>query len=128
MRRLFTLCLCTTLLGMLSLTACKKEDVDAREKRVKDEPTIDIGARVPDFRNTRNDTVGVVLYPSAMLYFIDTGLVQSEDNIKSIKRAMKQHIPIRVKVYEDNPNEIAAIYPATEEDLAKYRESLQEGN
>ena len=122
MTNLFNL---VALLGLLSFAACKKETHGADEKRVKEGALIDIGARMPELRDTRNDTVGVALYPYAMLYFIDKGLVQSQTNIDAIKKAMRQQLPIvRVKVYESNPLEIAEIYPPTEEDIARFKESL----
>jgi len=115
------------LLGVFSLTSCEKERNDVSEKRVKKESMVDIGARFPELRDSRNDTVYVALYPSAMLYLIDKGLVQSQANIDAIKKAMSQQLPIvRVKVYEGNPCEIAEVYPPTEEDIARYKESLQE--
>lgn len=115
------------LLGMFSLTSCKKEKTETGEKRVKAESMIDIGARFPELRDTRNDTVYVALYPSAMLYLIDKGLVQSQASIDAIKKAMSRQLPIvRVKVYEGNPREIAEVYPPTEEDIARYKESLHE--
>ncbi|MFC3198593.1 hypothetical protein ACFOET_13290 [Parapedobacter deserti] len=111
------------LFGILSLVSCKKKVSDAGEKRIKEQSTIDIGLKIPELRDTRNDTVGVALYPSAMPYFIDAGLVQSEDNIRLIKQAMKSSLPVRVKVYEDNQHEIAIISPATDDDIARHRES-----
>ncbi|MBE8722716.1 hypothetical protein C4F40_18500 [Sphingobacterium sp. Ka21] len=107
---------------MFSFASCKKEKVNG-EKRVKNLSTIDIGLRIPELRDTRNDTIRLVLYPSAMFYFVDAGLTQSENNIKLFKKAIKQRLPVRVMVYEDNQLEVAAVYPATEEDLARFRES-----
>ncbi|MGO1245813.1 MAG: hypothetical protein ACTMH4_17170 [Sphingobacterium sp.] len=114
---------CISLLGALFVASCKKENVNG-EKRVKDLPTIDIGLRMPELRDTRNDTIRVVLYPSPMIYFIDAGLTQSENNIKLFKKAIKQRLPVRVMVYEDNQLEVAAVYSETDEDLAKHWKSL----
>lgn len=106
--------------------SCKKKVSDVEEKRIKVHSTIDIGLKIPELRDAKNDTIGVALYPSAMPYFIDAGLVQSEDNIRLIKQAMKNSIPVRVEVYEDNQHEIANVSPATDDDISRYLESQKE--
>ncbi|WP_379091491.1 hypothetical protein [Pedobacter sp. UC225_65] len=119
MLKLIVLPVCCSFLLMMS--TCKKKNSD--EKRVKDGPTLDIGSALAEIGQTHNDTVGITLSPHARYFFIDLGLKNSAENIKLIKSANKLGIPVRAKVFEDNPYEIAKIYAATAEDIEKYRKA-----
>jgi|SRR5690606_9271050 len=118
---------CIAMLSAFSVASSKRETPNG-EKRVKDLPSIDIGLRIPELRETRNDTISVALYPSAMPYFIDAGLIQSENNIKLLNKAIKQRLPVRIRVCEENQLEIASVLPATHDDIARYRKSLDSKN
>jgi hypothetical protein len=105
------------------LSACKTEKTEAKQKRTKDGPTVDMGMGIPGIGLKRNDTLGITLAPSARYFFIDLSLKVSDQNIKLINRANRLDIPVRARVFKNNENEIAEIYPATEKDIERYRKS-----
>lgn len=107
----------------LLLSACTKKNTNAKEKRIKNGPTLDLGAGLAEIVMTRNDTASVALFPRAQYFFIDLGLEGSEQNIQLIKEANRLNIPVRAKVFKDNVSEIAEIYPATKEEIEKHKKS-----
>lgn len=92
---------------------------------VKEGLTIEAGLVLPEIRTVKNDTMQLALYPSAQFFFIDLKLKNSGHYINLIRQANKSDLPVRVKVYQDNRNEVAEIYPPSKEDLAKYQKSRQ---
>lgn len=110
----------------LLFTACSKQVASTQEKRIKEGPTVDFGAALPEIMGIRNDTANIALFPSAQVFFIDLGLKGSAANIKLIKQAKRLNIPVRAKLFKDNSHEIAEIYPATKADLEKYKEAMIE--
>lgn len=104
-------------------SACTKKTAHQQEKRTKKSPIVEFGAGLPEIGQTKNDTVNVVLAPSAQYLFIDLGLKQSAKNIELIKSANKLDIPVRAKVFKDNPHEIAEIYAATTTDIEHYKKA-----
>lgn len=107
--------------AILLFASCKKHGVKTKEKRVKEGAMVEIGLVLPEIRTSENDTVKLALYPHARFFFIDLGLKNSDGYINLIKKAVKEDLPVRVKVYKDNQAEVAEIIPATSQDLEKYR-------
>ncbi|KQC00880.1 hypothetical protein [Pedobacter sp. Hv1] len=107
----------------LIFSACTKKITNTKEKRIKDGATIEIGAVLPEILSIKNDTASIVLAPRAQYFFIDLGLKGSAQNIKLIKEAKRLAIPVRATVFKDNGNEIAQIYPATEEEIKNYQKA-----
>nr|WP_157246977.1 hypothetical protein [Pedobacter panaciterrae] len=109
------------IVAIMFSAACKKKNEAA--KRIKEGTVVEIGAVLPEIRDTRNDTVMLALYPHARFFFIDLSLKNSDKYINLIKQANKKDIPLRVRVYEDNQSEVAELYPATAKDLENYNKS-----
>ncbi|WP_348620722.1 hypothetical protein [Pedobacter lusitanus] len=103
--------------------ACTRHQTNAGEKRVKNGPTIEIGAGAPEIMSVKNDTASIALFPRAQYFFIDLHLKRSEQNIRLIKQANRLGIPVRTKVFKDNVHEIAEIYPANDEEIKNYQKS-----
>lgn len=101
--------------------SCAKQNGKAKEKRIKEGETIEIGLVFPEVRTAKNDTVMLALYPHARFFFIDLGLKSSDSYINLIKKANKADVPLRVRVYKDNQAEVAEMIPATSEEIEKFR-------
>ena len=91
-----------SVLFLLLVSSCTKQNGKAKEKRIKEGETIEIGLVFPEVRTAKNDTVMLALYPHARFFFIDRGLKNSDSYINLIKKANQADVPLRVRVYKDN--------------------------
>jgi len=110
-----------SVLFLLLLSSCTKHNGKAKEKRIKEGETIEIGLVFPEVRTTKNDTVMLALYPHARFFYIDLGLKNSDSYIDLIKKANKADVPVRVRVYKDNQAEVAEMIQATNQEIEKFR-------
>lgn len=122
MKNLRPIGLVAAVASLMLWTACTKKSA-INHKRAKNTPTTEVGTGLPEIGQTKNDTVSITLAPSAQYFFIDLGLKQSAKNIELIKSANKLDIPVRAKVFKDNPHEIAEIYAATAGDITNYQKA-----
>jgi hypothetical protein len=106
---------------MLIPPACTKQNNPDQNKKIKDAPTSELGTVFPEIREIKNDTAKLALYPYATFFIIDLGLKGSEQKLKMIREANKSDVPVKVKVFRDNRSEVAEIYPATKQDIDKYK-------
>lgn len=113
----YSFCMAT----MLIPSACTKQNNPDHNKKSKDAPTSELGIVFPEIREIKNDTAKLALYPYATFFIIDLGLKGSEQKLKMIREANKSDVPVKVKVFQDNRSEVAEIYPATKQDIAKYK-------
>jgi hypothetical protein len=110
-----------SVLFLLLLSSCAKQNGKAKEKRIKEGETIEIGLVFPEVRTAKNDTVMLALYPHARFFFIDRGLKNSDFYINLIKKANQADVPLRVRVFKDNQAEVAEMIPATSQEIEKFR-------
>jgi hypothetical protein len=110
-----------SVLFLLLVSSCTKQNGKAKEKRIKEGETIEIGLVFPEVRTAKNDTVMLALYPHARFFFIDRGLKNSDSYINLIKKANQADVPLRVRVYKDNQAEVAEMILATSQEIEKFR-------